>query len=455
MDSRVFLKICVLFAAVALFSGCGGDSSSSNTPTPTTPTTPTTPSTTGVVSQIVFTSADPTAIAINGVGMRSTSTLTFTVVDDTGGTISGATVNFALNTSVGGITLSNSSATSDSAGLVTTTVSAGDVPTAVVVTATLASDTTIFAYSNQLTISTGHADQDSFSLSASVFNPEGGGHDGEVVTLTVYASDHSSNPVPDGETVYFHAEGGQIEPACALASGSCSVVWRSANRRPFNDGRVTVTATMIGEEGFSDINGNGVLDDTDSFVDKAEVYYDYDESGTFNPLVMNLDQNLDPYYEEFLDFDGNLTHTAADGEYNGTKCNSANTVNICSTQTSMDVRESLVIVMSNSGAVITPSVGGLAIAGGVGASASASATVSDTHLIPQPMPAGTTITVAAPAGLTLTSNATYTYPSTNLAGTVTISITVTVAASPGAGDITITVTTPKGHETIATIPATW
>lgn len=454
MNSRKLLLASVILVAT-LLGGCGGDSgSSSSTTTTTDTTTTTTPSTTGIASQIQFTSADPTAIAIKGVGLKSTSTLTFTVVDDTGGTISGATVNFSLNTSVGGITLSASSATSNSAGLVTITVSAGDVPTAVVVTATLASDTTIFAYSNQLTISTGHADQDSFSLSASVFNPEGGNYDGEVVTLTVHASDHSSNPVPDGETVYFHAEGGQIEPACVLATGSCSVEWRSANRRPLNDGRVTVTATMIGEEGFSDINGNGVLDDTDSFNDKPEAYYDFDEDGTFSAGAI-FDQNGDPYYEEFLDFDGNLAYTLADGEYNGTKCNSANTVNVCSTQTSMDVRESLVLVMSNSGAVITPSVAGLTIAGGVGSSASASVTVSDTHPTPQPMPAGTTVTVAAPTGLTLNSNASYTYPSTNLAGTVTIPITVTVSASPGAGDITITVATPKGHGTVATIPATW
>lgn len=454
---RILLLSVALFAV--LMAGCGGGDTSSSSSTTTTTTTP---STTGIVSQIQFTSAVPTVIAIKGVGLNSTSTLTFTVVDDTGGTISGAAVNFVLNTTVGGITLSNSSATSDSAGLVTTTVSAGDVPTAVVVTASLASDSTIFAYSNQLAISTGHADQDSFSLSTSIFNIEGGQHDGEIATLTVHASDHSSNPVPDGATVYFNAEGGQIEPSCVLVSGSCSVEWRSANRRPRDDGRVTITATMIGEEGFSDINGNGVLDDTDSYNDKPEAHFDFDEDNVFNPALALFDQNGDPYYEEFLDFDGNLTYSTADGEYNGTKCNPANTVQICSTQTSMDVRQDIVVIMSNSNGVITfldtdftTPITTKTIAGGVGGSTTVYGIVSDGHTDPQPMPAGTTVSIAVPTGLTLTSKSSFTVPNTDVPGLRAYPISATVANSPGSGTITVTTTTPKGIETVGSLLVSW
>jgi len=113
------------------------------------------------------------------------------------------------------------------------------------------------------------------------YYPAGWGYDGEVVTLSVYASDHFNNPVRDGTSVYFTAEGGQMVAACTISSGGCSADWSSSNRRP-DDGRVTITVTMQGEESFSDVNGNGVLDDGETYSDLPEAFYDFDEDNAYN-----------------------------------------------------------------------------------------------------------------------------------------------------------------------------
>ena len=455
MDNRGLLKICVLVAGVVLFSGCGGDSSSSSsTPTPT----PTPSSTTGVVSHIVFTSADAAIIGINNYGLASTSTLTFTLVDDSGATVSGAAVTFSLNTTVGGITLSQATSTSDSSGLVTTTVSAGSVPTPVVVTAALTSDPTIYGQSNQLVIATGMPDQDHFSLSASTHNPEAWETDGVTVDLTVHASDHSGNPVPDGTTVYFQTEGGQVGSYCVIASGVCTATWTSSDRRP-NNGRVTVTAITLGEEGFSDFNSNGVLDTGEWFNDMPDVVYDYNENDALDAGVAFTDTNLGIYYEEFLDFNGDGSE-AADGLYNGTKCSATNTA--CSTQKSMDVRQNIVLTMSShyvgsvtydSGFPAYTPFTTLVITPGVGNSGYANMTVADIN--GNPMPAGTTIAITAPTGLTLNSPASYTVGNTSASGGTSHDISVTSTATPGTDVIKILITTPAGHATQISLPVTW
>ena len=132
-------------------------------------------------------------------------------------------------------------------------------------------------------------------MSASTLNPEGFDLDGTVTQITIRAADHFNNPVPDGTAVAFTTEGGQIESQCLIAGGACSVNWTSSNPRPAN-GRVTILASMIGEESFTDTNGNGVLDADDTFQDVPEAFRDDTENFEF-------DQGT----EEFLDFNVNAT----------------------------------------------------------------------------------------------------------------------------------------------------
>jgi hypothetical protein len=291
------------------------------------------------------------------------------------------------------------------------------------------------------------SDQDSFSFSAQPLNPEGWDYDGQKVTLTIYASDHFNNPVPDGETVWFSAEGGQIDNSCLITAGSCTVTWTSTGRRPI-DGRVTVTAWMTGVESWNDnVNANGMLDDSESYSDLAEVFFDYDEDGVFDAAPLT-DLAGVTYREEFLDFDGNNAYSAADGSYNGSDCNPANTVNTCGS-TTVDLRSSLVLIMSGSFAsTVTYSANPLLTGGTAGTSI---VTLAD--LNNQTLPSGTTVAVSVSTGLTLDTPSSYTINSTNTAGGASFSIGVTVGASyPGTGVVTIKVTTPRGNITTLSLP---
>ncbi|HEU5137821.1 MAG TPA: Ig-like domain-containing protein, partial [Steroidobacteraceae bacterium] len=232
----------------------------------------------GVIGSIVYVEADPENIALRGTGNADhpeTSRVTFRVVDQADGPRVGVTVNFSLNTTVGGISLSPTSAVSNADGEVQTVVQGGTVATTVRVTATVQGVTpTLSTQSNQLTITTGIPDQDSFSLAVECQNVEAWNRDGEIVAVTARLSDRFNNPVPEGTAVALQAEGGSIVSQCTTGTGPslgrCSVNWTSSNPRPpaspatpadppngiplgdVRPGRAAIFATAIGEESFSD-----------------------------------------------------------------------------------------------------------------------------------------------------------------------------------------------------------
>ena len=294
---------------------------------------------------IQFLSASPTNITLKGTGgagNQETSTVTFKVVDNAGNPKSSATVDFTLSTAVGGIALVPSSATTDSNGEVSTVVSSGSVASAVRVIATV-SGTSLQTQSDQLTITTGVPAQDHFSLAATTHAVEGWGFDGVTSILSVILSDHFSNPVPDGTAVNFIAEGAQVGGSCITVDGGCSVTFTSAELRPSN-GRVSVLAYGVGEEGFTDTDGDGYVssnaervDANGASTDMGETWVDYDESGTRDAT------------EPFIDFDSNGSFDAADGLYNGVLCLSGGAW--CNTSNkNINVRRQEVIVLSGSGA---------------------------------------------------------------------------------------------------------
>ncbi|QKQ25679.1 hypothetical protein [Candidatus Reidiella endopervernicosa] len=135
----------------------------------------------GTANSLQFVSADPANIALQGysTGDRpEVSTVTFKLLDTDNNPLQGELVNFTLNTGVGGITLTSASGTTNASGLVTTKVNSGNVATTVRVTATLDSDNTIATQSDTLTISTGIADQNSFSIASNRLSPEALIHNG-------------------------------------------------------------------------------------------------------------------------------------------------------------------------------------------------------------------------------------------------------------------------------------
>lgn len=264
---------------------------------------------------IEFVSATPPNNALKGTGDSSrpeSSVVAFRVRDASNAPVQGAIVQFALNTVVGGINMTNASATSDNQGVVSTVVNAGTVATSVRVTATVPA-ANISTQSSQLTVTTGIPTAASSSLAVGCYNIEGWDFDGVTTTVTARLGDRFQNPVPDGTAVTFTSEGGNILSQCTTITtpaegGVCTVNYRSSNPRP-SDGRVTLLAKAIGEESFVDANGNGSFDNGESFTDLPEPFRDDNEDA---PVAVPPDDGYDPG-EDFFDFNNNQTRNAADG----------------------------------------------------------------------------------------------------------------------------------------------
>ncbi|MEW8691926.1 MAG: hypothetical protein AB2535_12605 [Candidatus Thiodiazotropha endolucinida] len=326
------------------------------------------------IGSMEFVSSVPPLIGLRGVGLTEVSRVSFRVLDQNGNPVPQQRVNFSLSTDVGGanIPVGAETSVSDVNGLVGTDVKSGTVPTAVRVTASLEANPLISTQSDGLIISTGVSDQDSMSLSTAVRNPEAWQIDGVEVEITVHAADHFNNPVPDGASVYFTTEGGQIQSQCQITDGSCSVIWTSANPRPQDIdamGRITILASMLGEESFIDANGNGVLDSGDTaFSTIPEAFRDDNEDRVRNASL-----------EEFVDFNTNGIYDDAnsDPNYNGALCCDTAAVTaaeaavsagedpgvcfgvtpitspVCSSEKNITVRDDLFMIMSESVASIT------------------------------------------------------------------------------------------------------
>ena len=344
------------------------------------------------VGSIEFISATPENIFILGTGSQGgseSSIVQFRVLDTNSNAVNNQVVNFSLNTNVGGITFTPESATSNNEGIVQTVINSGTVATSVRVKADIeGSEPLISSQSSRLVVSTGIPDQDSFSLSANVLNPEGWDLDGTEVEVTARLADAFNNPAPDGTIVSFTTEGGSIEPSCSTVNGLCTVTWSSQYPRPeghvlgdinnpghlpevFNTmgqkygGRATIIATAIGEESFPDLNGNARFDanEVTAFLgnnisgvpyDLKEAFVDHNEDAFYNPdTTENAAAPIDPNdsdsgaLEEFADFNSDNLFTQNDSKYNGVLC-AIPAHDGCAEQKSLNVRGQLVLVMSTS-----------------------------------------------------------------------------------------------------------
>lgn len=185
------------------------------------------------------------AIFIRESGGTSSARVVFQVLDVLGQPAPDQTVSFSLTSTVGGIELQNTEGLTDSEGKVAAIVSAGFIATTVRVRASLDADTdndgdntdfpsgaaTLVTLSGQLSINTGIADQNSFTLAATQLNFEGNNFDGQTITLTSFLADRFNNPVT-GTAVQFRSEFGTITPSCATgSSGSCTVTLTSTDPR--------------------------------------------------------------------------------------------------------------------------------------------------------------------------------------------------------------------------------
>jgi hypothetical protein len=394
------------------------------------------------VGSIQFVSATPSTIGLKGTGLNETSTVIFKVVDSTGGPRPGVPVNFALSTTVGGISLSPTPATSGADGTVQTVVSSGTAHTTVTVTASIASPA-ISTQSGILAVTTGLPASKAFSIATTGCpNVEAFNIDGIVVPIVVRLSDRYQNPAPDGTAIAFTTNGGQVGGNCVTGSGtgSCSVNWTSSNPRPnpsdsppsLRAGRTTVLATAIGEESFTDANGNGFYDHGEAFDNIGEPYRDDNESNAYE------------LGEYFLDFDQNQMWTAPDGVFKGITCTGNTPGSTCSTTTWAIGAQLRIIMSQGSPSQVQPASGATLATLSLGGTARYSFLFQDANL--NPLPAGTTIAAAViGSGLTTNAPTSFTVPCTLDPTSYTFSVSASSTAVTGS--LTITVTSPGGAGT--------
>ena len=395
------------------------------------------------VGSIQFVSATPSTIGLKGTGLNETSTVVFKVVDSTGGPRPGVSVSFALSTNVGGISLSPTPATSGADGTVQTVVSAGTAHTTVRVTATIASPA-LSTQSGVLAVTTGLPASKAFSIATTGCpNIEAFNIDGIVVPIVVRLSDRYQNPAPDGTAVAFTTNGGQIGGNCATAggTGSCTVNWTSSNPRPaptdsppsLRPGRTTILATAIGEESFTDANGNGFYDTGEAFVDLGEPYRDDNENATYESG------------EYFLDFNHDQVRTPPSGTFVGITCNGNTAGSTCSSSTLAIGAQARIIMSEGSPGQVQPPSGTTLPTLPLGGTATYSFLFQDSNF--NPLPAGTTITGAViGTGLSTNAPTSFTVPCTTDPTTYAFSVSA-AAVSTALGSLTITVTSPGGNGT--------
>lgn len=251
-----------------------------------------------VANNIVFVGATPEVIYLKGSGLTTSSKVVFQVNDAAGNPLPNQVVRMALSTFTGGLTIEGSQGEitqqTDGNGQVSALVNSGTVPTPVRVIATLASG--VQTVSSNLAVAVGLPSQLNFSLAQGAHNIEGYDLDGTPNTYNILAADRSGNPVPDGTTINFWSEGGQVAATAQtklsgnLARASANYV--SQSPRPA-DGRISIVAYAIGEESFVDLNGNNLFDANEPFQDLGDITKD-----------ILLDFNYDPASDEYISLSG-------------------------------------------------------------------------------------------------------------------------------------------------------
>ncbi|MBN4055412.1 hypothetical protein JYU12_01565 [bacterium AH-315-K03] len=299
----------------------------------------------GTPDAIEFVSVSPSIISIRGAGGDETSVVTFLVTDTAGDPIEDVLVTFTLASGdAGGVTLSNPNDRTNVDGEASVIVQAGASQTSATVSATISS-LNVFTNSSAITVSTGIATDDRFTLSFDTVNPEALEYNLVEVIVTASLADFYGNPPPDGTSVTFYAESGLINPGvCSTLGGQCSVLWLSGDPDPGEgaasvgevNGLAQILAYTDGAESFIDTNDNGVFDAGETFGDLDDLYADELENGEYD-------------FGEKLARE-NATYLMPDGLYSGPLCNSG-----CASSSTIKIGRSGTLVVSGSVATLVES----------------------------------------------------------------------------------------------------
>lgn len=295
---------------------------------------------------IEFSSASPKVIGIKGSGQTETSSVTFIAKDAQGNPVSdGVKVVFTLNGPKGGEYIGTSTTGVNTAGNATSTESAtsdggkatvilnsGKVSGPVTITATI-KNTKLSSSSPTISIGGGVVSGPHFNLAANRLNLPGLIRSDAQSTIFAYVADRFGNfNVLEGTSISFYTEAGAIDRSGITdKNGKASVQLRTQNPDPVlaaspspdpKNGHVTVIATVMGEEGFDDTNGNGVYDligangQPEPFDDLPEPFIDSNDNNVRDSgPVGSLFE-----FEEFIDSNGDGQYSPKNGLWDGPGC---------------------------------------------------------------------------------------------------------------------------------------
>lgn len=240
---------------------CSGNQTITATPATTTVNAKTASLniTAAIATSIVYTTSSEVSLAVAGSGSSSTGQIEFTVYSN-GTALPNQNVTLSLEkapSSFSFITSGNTSNTivkSDSEGKIRVNLYPGNIPGPVEIKASLSNG--FSALSKNVTITTGRATQNSFSLSMTK-NSLQNDVDGDTTTIVARLADRNGNSIPNGTVINFVTEAGKVGGSCSTTDGECSVTLRTQNPRSA-DGRVTVLAYVEGDKSFTDVNGDNV-----------------------------------------------------------------------------------------------------------------------------------------------------------------------------------------------------
>ncbi|KGT48555.1 MULTISPECIES: Ig-like domain-containing protein [Acinetobacter] len=324
-------------------------------------------------TSIVYTSTDELKIPVQGSGSSSSGQVEFTVYSNSTA-LANQDVTLSLNKAPRGssfVSLGNTedrTVKTDSNGKVIVNIYPGDIPGPVEIKATLPSG--FSALAKNITITTGRATQNSFSLSVSKNSLEND-KDGDTTTIVARLADRNGNDVPDGTVVNFITEGGKVDGACSTVKGQCSVELSTQNPRPA-DGRVSVLAYVEGDKSYVDTNGDNI----------------------YTPGVDTLVNNIGSFFRDDNEnnrYDSGIGEFKYDRQLLGSRLtcgissfSEPNITNTCDNQLSAILRQQIVLYFADSTATIRD----LRASG-----SSLSFNLFGKSALTTPMPSGTTIAV--------------------------------------------------------------
>jgi len=285
---------------------------------------------------IEFLSASPQVIGIKGSGQGETSHVAFTVKDVQGNpVINGVKIDFTLSGPGGGAyigtsTGSTSAEGSTNGGVATVILNSGSVAGPVTIRASV-KNTPLSSSSPTISIGGGVASGSHFNLAASRLNLPGLIYSGRQSTISAFIADRFGNfNVLKGTSVSFYTEAGAIDRSSVTdGNGGASVVLRTqlpdpvvvaSAPNPVN-GHVSILATVMGEEGFDDVNGNGLYDSGDGFDpllhDLPEPFIDVNSDGSRSDGTINA---LTLPFEMYIDANGNGRYDGKNNIWDGPGC---------------------------------------------------------------------------------------------------------------------------------------